>query len=246
MVVVPVRAADPLGAIGTYWAAKRKPTDEEVRLLEALAGTTAVALENVRLIDGLENLVKLRTAELEEANERLVAANAELMVAHRRADRVFAAYAKVLPGTVLDGKYRLDEELGSGGFGVVFRGRHLVLDCPIAVKVFRPVAGNDSGSELQRFLREGATAARIGHPNAVRVLDSGVSSGGLAFLAMELLRGRSLARRWPPSARWRCAARRVSPPPTRACSPRRTGRGSFTATSSPTTSSSTTTPGRKW
>jgi serine/threonine protein kinase len=194
LVIVPVRPEDPLGAIGTYWAQKREPTGDEVRALEALAGTTAVALENVRLIDGLENLVRVRTAELEEANRRLSATNAELVAAHRQADRVFAAYTKVLPGTVLDGKYRLDEELGSGGFGVVFRGRHLVLDCPVAVKVFRPVAGNDSTLELQRFLREGAAAARIGHPNAVRVLDSDVSSGGVAFLAMELLRGRSLAR----------------------------------------------------
>src|SRR6266542_2196952 len=195
MVMVPVRGgSDPLGAIGTYWAKKHRPGDAEVRLIEALAGTTAVALENVRLIDGLESLVKLRTAELEEANGRLVTVNSELMVAHKQADRVFAAFARVLPGTVLDGKYRLDEELGAGGFGVVFRGRHLVLDCPIAVKVFRPVAGNDSSLELQRFLREGATAARLNHPNAVRVLDSGVSSNGVAFLAMELLRGRSLAR----------------------------------------------------
>jgi Protein kinase domain/GAF domain len=194
MVMVPVRADDPLGAIGTYWATRRGPSDAEVRALEALAGTTAVALENVRLIAGLEDEVKQRTAELVEANERLVATNAELTAAHRQADRVFAAYAQVLPGTVLDGKYRLDEQLGAGGFGVVFRSRHLVLDCPIAVKVFRPVAGNDSGLELQRFLREGATAARVGHPNAVRVLDSGVSSGGVAFLAMELLRGHPLAR----------------------------------------------------
>jgi hypothetical protein len=195
MVMVPVRGGnDPLGAIGTYWATKRKPADEEVRLIEALAGTTAVALENVRLITGLEDEVKLRTAELEAANRQLVAANCELMAAHKQADRVFAAYAKVLPGTVLDGKYRLDEELGAGGFGVVFRARHLTLDCPVAVKVFRPASGNDSGLELQRFLREGATAARLNHPNAVRVLDSGVSSEGVAFLAMELLRGRSLAR----------------------------------------------------
>lgn len=194
LVMVPIRTIEPIGAIGTYWATKRKPTDEEVRLLQALADTTAVAIENVRLIDGLEGLVKLRTSELEAANKQLVEANAELMAAHRQADRVFAAYAKVLPGTVLDGKYRLDEELGSGGFGVVFRGRHMMLDCAIAVKVFRPVAGNDSSRELQRFLREGATAARLNHPNAVRVLDSGVSSGGVAFLAMELLRGRSLSK----------------------------------------------------
>ncbi len=194
-VVVPVGAGpEPVGAIGTYWAERRTPTGDEVRLLEALAGTAAVALENVRLITGLEDVIKQRTAELEEANKQLVAANGELMAAHRRADRVFAAYAKALPGTVLDGKYRLDEELGSGGFGIVFRGRHLTLDVPIAVKVFRPVSGNDSALELQRFLREGATAARLSHPNAVRVLDSGVSSGGIAFLAMELLHGRSLAR----------------------------------------------------
>lgn len=195
MVMVPVRGGvDPLGAIGTYWATKHEPTADEVRLIEALAGTTAVALENVRLIDGLEGLIELRTSELESANRHLVAANSELLAAHRQADRVFAAFTKVLPGTVLDGKYRLDEELGAGGFGVVFRGRHLTLDLPIAVKVFRPVAGNDSSLELQRFLREGATVARISHPNAVRVLDSGVSLGGVAFLAMELLRGRSLAR----------------------------------------------------
>src|SRR5262245_4455475 len=104
MVMVPVRGGDdPLGAIGTYWATRRKPADEEVRLIEALAGTTAVALENVRVFTELEERVKARTAELEEANRRLVAANTELMAAHRQADRVFAAYAKVLPGTVLDG-----------------------------------------------------------------------------------------------------------------------------------------------
>ncbi len=194
LVMVPIRTTEPIGAIGTFWATKRRPTDEEVRLLQALADTTAVALENVRLIDGLEGLIKLRTSELEAANKLLVAVNTDLLAAHQQSDRVFAAYAKVLPGTVLDGKYRLDEELGSGGFGVVFRGQHLTLDVPIAVKVFRPVPGNDSSLELQRFLREGATAAQISHPNAVRVLDSGVSSGGVAFLAMELLRGRSLAR----------------------------------------------------
>src|SRR4029079_2893773 len=75
----------------------------------------------------------------------------------------------------------------------VFRGRHLVLDVPIAVKVFRPMHGNDSALGLQRVLREGAAASRLAHPNAVRVFDSGVSAEGVAFLIMELLRGRSLA-----------------------------------------------------
>src|SRR5262249_36357296 len=63
---------------------------------------------------------------------------------------------------------------------------------PVAIKVFRPMAGNDSGLGLQRFLREGAAASRVSHPNAVRIFDTGVSDG-IAFLVMELLEGRSLA-----------------------------------------------------
>ncbi len=186
LVMVPIRTLDPVGAIGTYWATPHHATEEEVRALQALADTTAVAMENVRVFAELEQRVRARTAELEAANRALVAAQ-------QQADRVFAAYAQALPGTVLDGKYRLEEELGSGGFGAVFRARHLVLGRPVAVKVFRPVAGNDSGMGLQRFLREGATASRLAHPNAVRVLDSGVSSAGVAFLVMELLQGRPLA-----------------------------------------------------
>ncbi|HJZ56808.1 MAG TPA: GAF domain-containing protein, partial [Gemmataceae bacterium] len=193
LVMVPIRTLDPVGAIGTYWAARHAATPAEVHLLQALADTTAVAMENIRVFTELEDRVKARTAELEERNQQLAAANRELLAAQQQADRVFSAFAKALPGTVLDGKYRLDAELGAGGFGVVFRGHHLVLDRPIAVKVFRPVPGNDSAEGLQRFLREGATASRLDHPNAVRVLDSGVSGGGVAFLVMELLRGRSLS-----------------------------------------------------
>ena len=201
LVMVPIRTLDPIGAIGNYWATPHQPTAHEVELLQALADTTAVALEHVRVIADLEQRVKERTHELEERNQELTAANMELLAAHQQADRVFAAYAKALPGTVLDGKYRLERELGAGGFGAVYQGWHLILDCPIAIKVFRPIAGNDSAHHLQRFLREGAAAARLNHPNAVHVLDSGVSSGGVAFLIMELLQGNSLAQemaRWGP------------------------------------------------
>ena len=163
LAMVPIRTADPIGAIGAYWAETHLPTATEVELLQQLANTTAVALKNVQL----------------EAD-------------HRQADRVFSAFAKALPGTVLDGKYRLDEELGAGGFGAVFRGWHLALDCAVAVKVFRPTPGNDSTLALQRFQREGRAAACLDHPNAVRVLDSGVSTDGIAYLVMELLRGHSL------------------------------------------------------
>ena len=63
--MVPIRATDPIGAIGNYWARRRLPEPREVRLLQALADTTAVAMENVRVYGELENRVRERTAELE-------------------------------------------------------------------------------------------------------------------------------------------------------------------------------------
>lgn len=65
MVMVPIRAMDPIGAIGAYWAERRVPDPRAVRLMQALADTTAVALENVRIYAELEARVQERTAELE-------------------------------------------------------------------------------------------------------------------------------------------------------------------------------------
>lgn len=71
LAAVPIRSFDPVGAIGTYWAARREPTAREVQLLRALADTTAVALENVRVYSELEQRVRDRTRELEaEVAER--------------------------------------------------------------------------------------------------------------------------------------------------------------------------------
>lgn len=71
LVTVPIRTESPIGAIGNYWAKSHRPTDEEVKLLQALADSTSIAMENVQLYSGLESLVKDRTAELEQANKDL-------------------------------------------------------------------------------------------------------------------------------------------------------------------------------
>jgi CheY-like chemotaxis protein len=101
--------------------------------------------------------------------------------------------AQALPGTVLAGRYRLDTLIGGGSFGTVFRARHLELDREVAVKVLATSAGTDPEA-LARFRREGASACRVQHPNAVAVLDFGVNQGGVAYLVMELLHGHSLER----------------------------------------------------
>ncbi len=155
----------------------------------------------------LEDKVQIRTTQLAEKNEQLdrkiselnvkndelARKNNELAEAQRRTDLVFGALADALPGTVLDNKYRLNLKIGAGGFGAVFEATQISLNRKVAVKVFRPTAGNDSAEALERFRQEGISACRVNHPNAVAILDSGVSTDGIAYLVMELLRGYSLA-----------------------------------------------------
>lgn len=71
LVMVPIRILDPIGAIGSYWAQRHQPTDREVKLLQALADTTAVAMENVQVHDELEQRVIDRTAQLAASNRAL-------------------------------------------------------------------------------------------------------------------------------------------------------------------------------
>jgi cell division protein FtsB len=153
-----------------------------------------------RVIELRTGALEQKTEELEQTNAQLVAKNRELAESRaaiirsaQRSELIFSALSEALPGTVLDDKYRVEEKIGSGGFGTVYRGEHILLHHPVAIKVFRPVVGNAALQSLDRFRLEGISACRIHHPNAVTVLDFDVSAGSLAYLVMELLQGRSLA-----------------------------------------------------
>lgn len=94
-----------------------------------------------------------------------------------------------LLGTVLDGKYRLDERIGEGGMGKVYRATHIHIDQIFAVKILHPHLSSDQMA-LARFRKEARAAARIRHPNAVAITDFGVTrDSGTAYLVMELLEG---------------------------------------------------------
>jgi signal transduction histidine kinase/CheY-like chemotaxis protein len=71
LVMVPIRTDSPIGAIGNYWAERRQPGSDEVEWLEALANTTAVAMENIRIHGELERRVQDRTSRLATANQEL-------------------------------------------------------------------------------------------------------------------------------------------------------------------------------
>ncbi|MCI0485945.1 MAG: bifunctional serine/threonine-protein kinase/formylglycine-generating enzyme family protein [Blastocatellia bacterium] len=94
-----------------------------------------------------------------------------------------------LIGAVLDDKYRLEEKIGEGGMGKVYRATHIHMDSTVAIKVLHPHLSSDQ-TALERFRREARAAAYIRHPNAIAVTDFGVTKDtGLAYLVMEFLEG---------------------------------------------------------
>lgn len=160
---------------------------------QAEAGLVTAVIRDISERKAAEAKLLAHQDELRRQHVALQKSHAELIDAQRLMERIFTAYAEILPGTVLDGRYRLEEAIGAGGFGVVYRARQVSLDRPVAVKLFRPASGRVSAEQLRRFQREGPAMLRVRHVNAVSVLDAGVSSEGLPYLVMELLDGRTLA-----------------------------------------------------
>jgi serine/threonine-protein kinase len=97
-----------------------------------------------------------------------------------------------LIGLVIDGRYRLDDTLGRGGMGLVFRATHLGLRRQVAVKILHPTLAN-SPDVKSRFEREALAVGLVDHPNCVSTYDVGRLPDGALYLAMELLEGQSLA-----------------------------------------------------
>lgn len=96
-----------------------------------------------------------------------------------------------LVGRTLDGTYRLEELVGQGGFGMVYRAQHELLGDRVAIKILkRELAA--SPDVVRRFVREGRVARSINHENVVAIRDLRSSANGLVFLVMEFLEGRTL------------------------------------------------------
>ena len=84
------------------------------------------------------------------------------------------------------GQYALDEEIGTGGFGIVFRGHHALMRRPVAVKVLDPTS-DERG--IARFEREVQLTCQLTHPNTIALYDYGRTPEGLFYYAMEYLDG---------------------------------------------------------
>jgi protein kinase-like protein len=93
------------------------------------------------------------------------------------------------PGTTVGG-YRIEDEIGRGGMGIVYVAEQLALGRRVALKVIAPELGDDEDFRA-RFVREARTAASIDHPGVIPVHDAGEADGVL-FLAMRLVPGTDL------------------------------------------------------
>ena len=95
------------------------------------------------------------------------------------------------PGSVILGKYRIDEILGQGGMGIVARAHHLDLDQAVAIKCLKSemVARQEV---VQRFSREAQASVRLKSEHVCHVFDVGRLPGGAPFIVMEFLQGTDL------------------------------------------------------
>ena len=98
-----------------------------------------------------------------------------------------------LVGRTIAGKFVVEELIGSGAMGAVYRARQIALDKTIAIKVLHGEHEGDA-TFAARFQREAKAASRLNHPNSMQVIDFGEEPDGLLYIAMEYLDGRSLYR----------------------------------------------------
>jgi len=190
----------------------------DAAVLEIYRDTTAESKmqENYRVLldkeraraEDLQEQVHARTIELEKKNAELTGLNDELLhtnqalsAAHLNSDRIFAALTSKLVGTLLDHRFKIEEQIGEGGFGAVYRAIDQTTGDVRAAKVFRPKPGNDTIDGLKRFVLEAVSASRINHPNVVKTFHSNVTDEGIAYVIMEYLEGYTLGQEMESSGR---------------------------------------------
>jgi hypothetical protein len=172
-------------------------SDEDRQLLGSIATQIGLAFDVARL--------KRRATPSNSEETSVLPASAQPMVECPRCGRCEEAGTPTCPADgsrmqpvlsiprVVDNKYRIEQLLGRGGMGAVYRARDVRLDRLVALKVVRAELLGDQEAR-QRFRREAQIVARLQHPGIVSVFDYGTFANGGAYLVMELVKGEDLRR----------------------------------------------------
>ena len=96
-----------------------------------------------------------------------------------------------LVGRIVAGRFMIEDLVGQGGMGKVYKARHLSLDRPVCLKLLKPALLEDP-TLVGRFEREAKAASRLNHPNVIQVIDFGRTEDGGLFIAMEYVHGKDL------------------------------------------------------
>lgn len=123
-----------------------------------------------------------------QLNEKIQERSRELSMALAR---LAEGHRDLQAGTVLGGRVRIEEPLGRGGMGIVYRGRDLLTGNAVAVKVVQASSAHEL-DVLHRFLREAQIVASLTHSAIVRSIHVDVSEDGRLFQMMELVEGETL------------------------------------------------------
>lgn len=149
-----------------------------------LASTSATLAEKVNLLEEQKTQVESLNQELRhQIAERARTLLRLFSTAGNKGHRLLQT------GDLIDGRYKVIQELGAGAMGQVFAVQRLSDTSLFALKV---MTGQSSSSQRARFAREAEIAARLHHDNLVAVHDVGIDASGLLYLVMELVKGGTL------------------------------------------------------
>ena len=122
------------------------------------------------------------TAEIDSASGGILCADCGTLLGY--------SAAALPPGTVVAG-FRIENEIGRGGMGVVYRATQMNLLRPIALKILSDELSSDAAF-VETFFHEARSAASLSHPNIVQAYDAGVTREGIYYFAMEYIDGETL------------------------------------------------------
>jgi hypothetical protein len=170
---------------------------EELRALNA-GLEQRVSAQVAEIVERAREVERLNTQLQAQVRER----SSELSLALARLARERGSDGSLQPGTILAGRFAVDERIGRGGMGTVYAGKDRSTGAPVAIKIIQ-ASSTDQLAAMRRFIGEAGAAATVRHPAVVRMLHVDVSDDGLLFQVQELVEGTTLAQRidraWSPA-----------------------------------------------